>query len=1316
MTTTTTTADTVVLLSQAQGIALIPRPTALTRLNFYDGKFLRATDMTAEQEYHRRAQQFTAQAGGSGVVNGFELRLLAGDQVELAAGLAIDPEGRLLFMPQDAAVQVADLIARSSGKTVVQAGGSAGSATFTLCEAEAVTPTAVVSAGTSLYVLGISHAEALCGQEDVFGKLCEEACVSGTERPQRLEGVVLRALPLQLATPLPTSKAVALAALHLRSRLASAYYADEALQIGSLISGAGLLSPIWCHGAAAASGSFLPLAVLARAGSQTLFIDGWTARRERVDGTPRRTWQWRMAMRPWDVFLAQVLQFQCQLRDGLSASGGGDDACVELKRSVTEVSQVLAQLEKQYSDTAARLAGSGSTGSLAAPTDAIPLSRTLLASAVQKAQKASGSFVLQPSDRVLISRGIVELPSAGYLPVAPGSAITVNEQVRRLLGEGVDLRFCVVRPDFVAHALEEAQHMQRISLLRGLDNPSDKDEVDVLVPDGQILSGANQSGAGWEVRVAQVSDKTQTRLEATAYQRSVLSGAGRSEALAGGELSFFFAGLAETPSRSAALAALKAWAAQRDNGLEQTLWKSVALMDTAEVTKAPAAPSAGQAASTKRSARAAAAAPAAATSAAAAADAADVTPQELATRYAALREQAVAYRLKTLERVALKATPSGIRHFEGLTTAPDSDHVAVWLALRSDANPLAAAAGARIGMSLDLSLLSPKSGGSQFVDIAIVGAQLLVESQIESAQRQVVQGTLRGAAIISGLVGTLANAQRGLQFSVPVLIAAQPTPAGAQLRVEIDFSSLLFDGRGIIGLERLAVQVLTGASGAPDGQQVQVQVALAAEGTALELAARLQRNDKVLTLGNPLRTASEAAIDVLATRESAPAFATQARADLFGARPAQADALVVRATRDWVLFHRRRNKQCGAATAAAVAESRRYELHQVHARSEAQLRTARAAVISANAAAIRKAGFAPVGAVEFDGGRSTLATPAAALLSDWQSAKPGALLRFGAIGSQGAALAEGDALAQARLAALEQVLAQGQPETALENQVLPVLPALNLAGYDGAIFVVTLDPVVACQDVFRVAGQAQFKVFNDLVQRGGLAAAIKELQLTVLAHVEFQADGASLTSDSLQKLTVAWGTGGAPQATAEVFHAGGATNEAAALAQGQSVLKALSAPTTGLVAQASTQLAQATPCGGLLVLVAPEPVTVTNVLVGFAPYDGRFIITPNTPFTSLPFDNGQPRDAKAFSTAVATALRNQPVTLTTAVKTEAELAATAALKALAEGEVKAQGYGGLRISDTAVLQDTEVNALAAQGFDATQYDFVLVFSNGRPGN
>jgi hypothetical protein len=1300
----TTTTDTVVVLTQASGIALIPKPTALTRLNYFDGKFLRASDLTAEQEYHRRAQQLTAQAGGPGVVHGFELHTLAGDQVELAAGLAVDPEGRLLFMPQEAAVGIEDLIARSRSSTVLRAGSVAGRFVFTLCEAAAVTPTTPVVAGAALYVLGISHAEALCGQEDVYGKLCEESCVSGSERPQRLEGVVLRALPLQLASALPTSKAVALGNLHLRSRLASAYFADEAMQIESLISGSGLLSQLWCQGAAPSTGSFLPLAVLARAGGHTLFLDGWTARRERMDSTPRRYWQWRMAQRPWDVFLAQVLQFQCQLRDSWgTGDGGDDDPCAELKRNVSEVNTVLAQLDRQYRETSLRLlSGTPAAG----PADAVPVSRTLLNNALLSAGKAT-NLQLAPRDRVLIRRGIVELPSAGYLPVAAGSAISVNDQVRRLLGEGVDLRFCVVRPDFVGHAMEEAQHMQRISLLRGLDNPKQLEEVDILVPDGEVLSAASSTGVAWEVRLAQASStglSTNAAAAATSLQRNVMTGAGRSEALPDGALNFFFAGLVETESRTAALTALKAWAGERDNGLEQTLWKSVELQQNTPATVVAAAAPGTPKGRGKAAAAAAATAP----------SPAEPTPQQLASRQAALREQAVAYRLKTLERVATTATTSGIRHFEGLADASggkDSDHIALWLALRSASNPLDAADGSTVAMSMDLSLLSPKSSGTQFLDLNIVGAQFVVESRVVSGQRLAVQGTLRGAVIIAGLVGTLANSQRGLQFSVPALLTHEPTDEGAATRVEIDFSSMLFDNRGVVGIERIGVLVQT----AQQNQLAAVRVGISAMGVQLNLQARLARNEQALALGHPLRAASEAAIDVIATRESAPNFATQARADLFGARKPQSDALVLRAKLDWVLFHRRRTKQCGSAPAAAVLEQRRYELHHLRVKTDAQLRSARAAVISANVAAIRKAGFAPFGAAAFEGGRSTLATATDALLQDWQAAQPGSAIRFGGIGSTGAAQAEGDALAQARIAALELALGEGALSPGVENQVLPVLPALNLAGFDGAVFLITQDTKTICHDVLRLNSAAEFKRFVELARRDGLASAMKAMQLKPFAHADFDATGQALTAASTAALQAAWGNTGAPQKQAAVFHASG--TGATESAQTAAILTALGGSGEGVKPQASTELAQVTDCNALSVIVAPElQVVTTRVLVAYAPWDGRFIITANTPVLRQGFSNGQPDDAAGFSAAVGQMLNNRPFTLTGAVQAAAQLPDTDATIAAAKAVLEALQYTLIRTIDTAVLTADEIKALEGRGFKPDSYDQVLMFSTVRPAS
>jgi hypothetical protein len=853
--------------------------------------------------------------------------------------------------------------------------------------------------------------------------------------------------------------------------------------------------------------------------------------------------------------------------------------------------------------------------------------------------------------------------------------------------------------------------MQRISLLRGLDNPQQKEEVDILVPDGQILSAANSGGAGWEVRLASAA-KSKAALS-TNLQRNVMTGAARSEKQGDGALSFFFAGLLETASREAALAELKTWAGARDNGLEQTLWKSVDLYGKA----AAEAPASAAGADTevdadivKKPAKSAAAAARKNGTAASATRAAEPTPQELSSRFSALREQSVLYRQQALERVAKSATTAGIRHFEGLNVASggkDSDHTALWLALRSETDPLAAAEGSRVDVSLDLSVLSPQRSGSQFVDIGIVGAQLIIDARVASGQRLVVQGTLRGAAIIAGLVGTLANAQRGLQFSVPVIISSEPTDTGRATRVEVDFSGLLFDNRGFLGLERLGLQLLT----AEQNGRAEVRIAISAEGVDLDLAASLLRNDAVLRLGHPLRAASEAAIAVIATRESAANFATQAQADLFGQRPPQQDALSVRATLDWVLFHRRRNKQCGAAPSAPVLEQRRYELQHLKVAGEEQYRTARAAVIAANAAAIRKLGFAPVGAVAFDGGRSSIATPTAELLQDWQAAGPGSRMRFGAIGSQGAAQAEGDALAQARLSGLELTLSQGTLDRALENQVLPVLPALGLAGWDGAVFIITQDVQVVCHELMTVPDETTLKAFATLVRRAGLAAAVAEFGLKSVAHLNFNEDGKTLDTASAAALLQAWGEAGAPPKPALVFH-GSTTTAALATVRSEAIVKALGGAADSSVAAVVKDLDKVTACAGVSVLVRPPPAAQASalVLVTSANWDGFFVFSANTAPAKLVFVNNQPSDPAALNDAIKVELRGAPSAVSVLTATAAGQADAAVLAETMAKVVRDMGYTALKQTRTALLSEDDLKALDQRGFPAGSYQAVAVFT------
>jgi hypothetical protein len=95
--TSTRAEGPLVLVGTERGITLIPRPTPLTRLNYFDGKFLRADDLTREQRYLRSLVELSNQAGGPGVVHGFDTTL--GDRrasLELRPGLAIDPAGPVL--------------------------------------------------------------------------------------------------------------------------------------------------------------------------------------------------------------------------------------------------------------------------------------------------------------------------------------------------------------------------------------------------------------------------------------------------------------------------------------------------------------------------------------------------------------------------------------------------------------------------------------------------------------------------------------------------------------------------------------------------------------------------------------------------------------------------------------------------------------------------------------------------------------------------------------------------------------------------------------------------------------------------------------------------------------------------------------------------------------------------------------------------------------------------------------------------------------------------------------------------------------------
>src|SRR5882724_142500 len=131
-----------VLVGRQTGLTIIPAQTPLTRLNYFDGKFLRAVDLQTEQNYLRQLTNLSNQANGFGVVNGFNLTLGGGDQLTLGAGLAIDPRGRVLLLGQEQSVGIQELIDGSRElQRLLQSSTLKATGGFAECELATAAPT-----------------------------------------------------------------------------------------------------------------------------------------------------------------------------------------------------------------------------------------------------------------------------------------------------------------------------------------------------------------------------------------------------------------------------------------------------------------------------------------------------------------------------------------------------------------------------------------------------------------------------------------------------------------------------------------------------------------------------------------------------------------------------------------------------------------------------------------------------------------------------------------------------------------------------------------------------------------------------------------------------------------------------------------------------------------------------------------------------------------------------------------------------------------------------------------------------------------------
>lgn len=1072
----------VALIGVGSGQALIPAETELTRLHFYDGKFLRGPDLTLEQEYLLTQVRLANQAGGSGIVHGLTCAVRDG-RLQIGAGLAMDPRGRALLLPEAADLALAPLIAAAStaGLTVQAAQGG-----FADCLDNALDEDAPSTAADGLYLLVALHTEAFCGSEEVYGRLCETACVSDSERPYIREGIVVQALPLNLDLPL---FGIALGLQHERSRVASAYFRRGDAIWPTLIGGGScslaqerarnaagdLLSDLWCQGAMLAGGEAVPLAVLSYHSGTLRFIDNWIARRERMQAPARGYWAGRMGMRPWPAFLAEMLQFQCQLPGALSAGGSdssGEDPCAPDRAVVHNAAELVNSLQRlgtQLPDAApemlARLA-----------VDAGALLPSLRALAVAPS-----------SDRVLIDGGIIELPSAGWLPVDPASSETSNDQVRRLVGAGLDLRFCVVRPDYVQHALEEAQHMARISLLAGLDDPSARPEVDILVPNGRIEERVQEvPGSGYATTMDVIEDdRRDTEVTVEAADNVATARPASSDAVAiprilaaeriGRAREAFVAAEAAVPAAAVAIPPVIVANPDDDEEIDLSGAAREALADDGSygLSLAGRTPTAFG----------------------------GFGPGSFTRRTAAMRRTAVA-----------------------AAAADDSiEDRSIWLDFHTERDPFTVTDGTRLRVDLRLVWLQvtgrPVNDPVMLSDVRLFGF-LQRQRRLQTGGRESLIGRLE----VDGSIAEPDEPQptEAVRFSGRLRIDRDTAPR--QLTLSFTIDQAMPDN--LMGMT-LILERVWAATERSRYRLRMVRARNSEQETRDLISGGLRLEPEIGAPAHPLHARAVTALARIGNALDSATFADAAATVLFPPPQVATGELMVRACEDWVLFHRRRTRVCAhEAPAVEPLPERVYRIYRIPAGSAEDveriteaLRLDLASELDAyERTAVTMAAFAP--------GVQTLRTDRDAIRDHWQiGLRPNAELAFAAIASLGAAYDEGTELALARLSNLLGVLA---PVTSVEGaqiEHLSTFPsALGGGAIDGVVALMTVVPAVetVCHDVY-VIDDRNWRVLIDPIEGYDLSTLIGQFTRgPLVSGVRFELGTARFVGAGAAMIADAW--------------------------------------------------------------------------------------------------------------------------------------------------------------------------------------------------
>ncbi|MEV5967203.1 hypothetical protein AB0L70_35870 [Kribbella sp. NPDC051952] len=1050
------------------GLTIVPSSTPLTRLNYFDGKFLRAADFQLDQGYLRMLVALTARGSGSGVVTGFEAELAGGDGLLLRGGLAVSAAGSVIDLPGDVTVSITELLARTDGVAVAP-GSTGGNSDFGPCAA--VTPAGpdAVLTDQPVYLLTVATEDALCGEEERFDQLCTDACLTETDRPRRVEGVRLQAHRLDLGT-LPSSTSVTFTATHLRSQVAGAYFALEQALVADRRSAAGLRSSVWCAGAAGSTGDEVPIGVLGRNGTATTFLDLWTARRELMEGPAQRYWAGRFGMRPWDMFIAQVLQFQCQLAGSGSAAAAQP---VSFGRAAAAVRGVSERLGGILADPDRLIATRRALGPELV--EQLLSLRLEAGELLRLAPRAAAGGAGGAGSGSLVAGGIVTLPPFGFLAIDVARPVT--EQLPGVFGAGVDLRYAAAPADQVAEIMRQAQDLNRISLTAGLDDPADRAPVDVIVPDGTLSGG---TAVTLPTYAGSVRILPQERSDgSTSGSVTVITGVARD--LSSKNVAWAAAGHTEIPQRVPFARAVSA------------LLRGRTPADPAGGPVAGGEPGDGPV---------------------------EVPVTTDASLDAAAARPSLAFRLNR-ERLLARARRTQVDLATGgaskLTgelapdrpiAATDARTMDLWLDFTINAPLADAQTGDQARVQGMLAAYSRASRTPSAIEFTLDGQLTVIDrvdqaGQFGAASTTVISSRFTGTLTLREFADTTQTSSDGIAGRVDWTFVR----TGSQTRL-VGVSKLVVEEQKsraslVLGAEvtRSALG-LTGSLGSSDaagsGVQPNIRIvgnwigagskATAIPGVDQTLATfELTRDDEALTIGRTERDLAEAVIESigagLAGIDRDPGFVARAQGLLLPALPDAPQTIT--ATRDWVAFTRRRDVRY-VSDAPPPVVTRSYLVYHVVVDDLEDLDRFE------NPSAGQ--GFERVGVVQFSPGSGLLVTPIDAVRAAFavQDRGTALVLQLAADAGNG----DGDTVLASRLAAYRGAVAglidttQVQPPKLLAG----VPPDFVSSGIDGVLFTVGYRAPVATgtQALFAVTPAQREQLEGLAVRLGGWKAVTLE--------------------------------------------------------------------------------------------------------------------------------------------------------------------------------------------------------------------------------